>query len=71
MAVLTDAQWAVLEPLVEVCRPKGKTPPRDARALAVRALKTAGTLATITVLWSLWSSPSVGAWLDLLRKAVP
>ena len=31
MAVLTDAQWAVLEPLVEVCRPKGKTPPRDLR----------------------------------------
>ncbi len=23
--MLTDAQWAVLEPLVEACRPKGKT----------------------------------------------
>jgi transposase len=23
--VLTDAQWAVLEPLIEVCRPRRKT----------------------------------------------
>ena len=29
--MLTDEQWAVLEPLVEVCRPKGKTPPQDLR----------------------------------------
>ncbi len=29
--MLSDAQWAVLEPLVEACRPKGKTPPRDLR----------------------------------------
>ena len=29
--VLTDEQWAVLEPLVEACRPRGKTPPRDLR----------------------------------------
>ena len=29
--MLTDAQWAVLEPLVEACRPKGKTPPQDLR----------------------------------------
>jgi transposase len=29
--MLTDAQWAMLEPLVEQCRPKGKTPPRDLR----------------------------------------
>src|SRR5918997_847043 len=29
--MLTDAQWAMLEPLVEACRPKGKTPPRDLR----------------------------------------
>ena len=24
--MLTDEQWVVLEPLVEACRPKGKTP---------------------------------------------
>ena len=29
--MLTDARWAVLEPLVDTCRPKGKTPPRDLR----------------------------------------
>ncbi len=29
--MLTDAQWAMLESLVEQCRPKGKTPPRDLR----------------------------------------
>ncbi len=41
------------------------------RALAVRSLKTAGTLLTITLLWSLWSSPSVGDWVAMLRRAVP
>jgi hypothetical protein len=29
--MLADGQWAVLEPLVEACRPKGKTPPHDLR----------------------------------------
>ena len=29
--MVTDAQWAALEPLLEACRPKGKTPPRDLR----------------------------------------
>src|SRR5215212_10454782 len=29
--MLTDAQWMMLEPLVEQCRPKGKTPPQDLR----------------------------------------
>jgi len=27
--MLSDAQRKKLEPLVEVCRPKGKTPPHD------------------------------------------
>ncbi len=27
--MLSDAQWAELEPLVEACRSKGKTPPED------------------------------------------
>jgi transposase len=31
MQVLSDAQWAVLAPLIEECRPKGKTPHRDLR----------------------------------------
>jgi transposase len=29
--MLSDAQWALLGPLIEACRPKGKTPPRDLR----------------------------------------
>src|SRR5882757_7260584 len=29
--VLTDEQWVALAPLLEACRPKGKTPPRDLR----------------------------------------
>ena len=29
--MLTDAQWTMLEPLIEACRPKGKTAPRDLR----------------------------------------
>ena len=29
--MLSDGQWAMLEPLVEACRPKAKTPPGDLR----------------------------------------
>src|SRR5215213_5809412 len=29
--MLADAQWKKLEPLIEACRPKGKTPPQDLR----------------------------------------
>jgi len=29
--MLTDAQWAMLEPLIEACKPKGKTAPQDLR----------------------------------------
>src|ERR671933_2312925 len=31
MQVLSDAQWKVLEPLIEAVRPHGKTPPRNLR----------------------------------------
>jgi D-alanyl-lipoteichoic acid acyltransferase DltB (MBOAT superfamily) len=46
--------------------------PRSAvfRALAVRSLQTAATFATITLLWSLWNSPSLAAWLDLLSRGL-
>src|SRR5215213_11130887 len=30
-AMLTNAQWIRLEPLIEACRPQGKTPPQDLR----------------------------------------
>ncbi len=36
-----------------------------AKDLALRGLRTAGTFATIIVLWSLWTSPSIGEWLAL------
>ena len=29
--MLADAHWMSLEPLIEACRPKGKTPPQDLR----------------------------------------
>lgn len=29
--MLTDEQWAELDPLIEACRPKGKTPSLDLR----------------------------------------
>ena len=29
--MVPDAHWMRLEPLVEACRPKGKTPPKDLR----------------------------------------
>jgi transposase len=29
--MLTDTQWAMVEPLIEACRPKGKTRPQDLR----------------------------------------
>ncbi len=29
--VLTDAAWAVWEPLIEQVRPRGKTPPKELR----------------------------------------
>ncbi len=29
--MLTNTQWSLLEPLIEACRPKGKTQPQDLR----------------------------------------
>jgi transposase len=31
MRVLSDAQWARLVPLINACRPRGKTPPQNLR----------------------------------------
>src|SRR3978361_1149676 len=31
LKVLTDAQWSKLAPLIEACRPRGKTEPQDLR----------------------------------------
>jgi hypothetical protein len=42
--------------------------PLAVRELIRRALKVAGTFTTIALLWSLWSSPSLAAWLEMLRR---
>ena len=79
---VTDALfWGILGTLVminvqlDAKRNLAKT--RQARehpyALAVllpRSLKTVGTLFTISLLWSLWSSPSLGQWFDMLSRGL-
>jgi alginate O-acetyltransferase complex protein AlgI len=40
------------------------------RGLTVRALKTAATFSVIALLWSLWASPSLSAWISMLQRAV-
>ncbi len=52
-----------------VRRPK-KDAGFSAKAFALRCVKTAATLTTITLLWSLWSSPSLGAWWQMLHRGV-
>src|SRR3982751_5165015 len=37
LVVLKDAQWAALEPLIEACRPRGKTPHHDLRRTIERS----------------------------------
>jgi hypothetical protein len=44
--------------------------PSTAGALAARMVQIVGTFTAIALLWSLWSSPSVSAWLDLLRRGL-
>jgi alginate O-acetyltransferase complex protein AlgI len=71
--------WGVLGLLVLVnvqcdarrCRARAsKNAAWTPRSVAVRGLKTAGTFATIALLWSLWSSPSLGAWVGMLRRGM-
>jgi transposase len=57
MKVLTDAQWDQLAPLIEACRPHGKTQPQDLR----RTIEA--------IIWrhengAKWRSipPELGAW---------
>jgi transposase len=57
MKVLTDAQWDQLAPLIEACRPHGKTEPQDLR----RTIEA--------IIWrhengAKWRSipPALGAW---------
>ena len=71
--------WGILGGLVlvnvqlDARRPAGRSlrnAPHSPGQLAIRALKTIATFTTIALLWSLWSSPSVGAWLGMLRRGL-
>jgi hypothetical protein len=53
----------LLTVLHETRRPRARPRSRSG-ALAARAASTLGVYLTITVLWSMWSGESVGAWLD-------
>ena len=42
----------------------------EMRLLAIRGFKTAATFTTIALLWSLWSSSSLAAWLDMMHRGL-
>ena len=42
----------------------------DMRLLAIRGFKTGATFTTIALLWSLWSSPSLTAWLNMMHRGL-
>ena len=80
MQVLSDAQWAVLSPLIEVCRPKGKTPLRHLRrtieAILWRHQNGAKWRAIPEELGPWWAAAQtflrwskLGVWEDLLELA--
>ena len=67
--------WGILGALVLVNvqldgREKPRKPGRSRGAsMALRAGKTLATFVAISLLWSLWSSPSLAAWIGLFRRA--
>ncbi|NOT26800.1 MAG: hypothetical protein HOP16_11940 [Acidobacteria bacterium] len=63
--------WAILGALVVInLLMEGRRPARAAATNAwkkrLEPLKVAGTFCLIVTLWSLWNSPSVGDWVDLV-----
>ncbi|WP_074309128.1 hypothetical protein [Singulisphaera sp. GP187] len=44
--------------------------PLTARGHLVRGAKVAATFTTIALLWSLWSSPTIESWVDLMRRGI-
>lgn len=67
--VMINVQIDARKPRTRTLKSREARPSLKARAL--NSLKVAGTLLTITLLWSLWSSESLSAWLDMLRRAMP
>lgn len=78
--VLTDAQWAVLEPLIEACRPHAKVPPSNLRrtveAILWRCTNGAKWRAIPTELGPWWMAAQtfirwarLGVWERLLDLA--
>jgi alginate O-acetyltransferase complex protein AlgI len=49
---------------------RGEKPSASPLGLALRSVRVAGTFATIALLWSLWSSPNLMAWVDLMRRGL-
>lgn len=67
--------WTVLGVLVLVnvqvdARSCRRPPDPSWPGRLIHSAKVAATFVTIAVLWSLWSSPSLGAWLEMLGRAI-
>ncbi len=71
--------WGILGILVminvelDAWRPRGrkaKNPGSTLASLGLKGVKIAGTLTTIVLLWSLWSSPSLSAWFGLMERGL-
>jgi transposase len=75
-----DAQWAVLEPLIEAVRPRGKTPPKDLRRTIEAIIwrhRNGAKWRALPERFGPWSRPAqlsirwsaAGAWERLLELA--
>jgi alginate O-acetyltransferase complex protein AlgI len=49
---------------------RGRVLPRSPSSVALHAVQITATFTTIAVLWSLWSSPSLAAWVDMIRRGL-
>ena len=78
--VFTDAEWSVLEPLVEACRPHAKVPPSNLRrtveAIVWRCRNGAKWRSIPTELGPWWKAAQIfirwsrlGVWERLLERA--
>jgi D-alanyl-lipoteichoic acid acyltransferase DltB (MBOAT superfamily) len=50
--------------------PSAREPWPSVFSLLVRAGKVAGTFATVTLLWSLWNSPSLSEWVGMVHRGI-